>query len=1238
MKNYSRNLVFKKTLEYFGGDELATNVWIDKYSLKDKNGNIYEVTPEDMHRRIARELFRIEDRYPNPVPEQKIFSLLDRFRYIIPQGSPMFGIGNDFALTSLSNCFVIGNNDKSDSYGSIMRTDEEQVQIMKRRGGVGHDISHLRPSGSLANNSVLKGMAGSSLYMERYSNSTREVSQGDRRGALMLSIDVRHPDTDKFIDAKLEQGKVTGANISVKITDKFMEAVNDDRDFVQTFPIDLDINNHTAFSESLLNNEIEYNKLYDLKYKNDNEYDGCYAKRIRARDLWNKIIFNAWKSAEPGVLFWDRVTQESPADSYGKDWKTTSTNPSLRGNTLVLTEKGIFPIKQIAEEFPNIKLLNCNGDWCEAYTRKTGEEKRLYKITFVNGNSVFCTAEHKWPILSRKGELINRLGQVNKKIPQDIKKRDKVFFPLNTSPINNKECSFSEEDGFLLGWWYGDGWETFSKFHNAKQIGFQFGDEDNEFKIGERVLNKVNTFLPKNRQCRLRQDRQTKSQTFNTYNKDFIKYLEKLGQDVKEKGLPKTIWTSNSNFIKGFIDGLFSADGSVYESKTKNSIVLTLTSSRKQLVEDLRKLLAFYGISANINHQTQTLKNRDKVYDVYYLTVSTYWLRRFQECFNLSHNRKQQVINHAPLSTFNRGFTVKSVELTDQYEDVYDATVNDWSHTFFTEVGLTGNCGELPLCEYDSCRLLVLNLYSYVDNPFTEKASFNYNLFKEHVHIAQRFMDDVVDLEIEKVDKIIKKIKNDPEPDYIKHTELQLWEKIRIKAVEGRRTGLGITAEGDMLAALGLRYGTDDATDFSDNLHEILAVESYKESINLARERGCFPIWSKIKERNNPFISRIIDSKYFTAEDMIRYDIHGRRNIANLTIAPTGSVSLMSQTTSGIEPVFLPYYKRRRKTDDPEKSVFRDEVGDMWEEYKVFHHKFVDWFNVNWYKLDYKWFDIDYHPDLESLNDEQLEKVFQKSPYYKSTSADVDYLGKVELQGRVQKWIDHSISVTVNMPEDTDIETVSKVYNLAHSVGCKGMTIYREGSRSGVLLSDKKKEKKEVGIIYNNSPKRLETLNCDIYNITRGKQPFTILVGLLEGKPYEIFALEKLSNSEFSDKIEHGEIKKVKSKTYQLSGLYRDTKYVVDNIVDFMSDDEQKDTRKFSQMLRHGIHPKYIIEQINEYATISSFDKVVAKALSYYLNGEVIKQDKKCPECGSSNLKHETGCVTCLDCNWSKCN
>ena len=554
------------------------------------------------------------------------------------------------------------------------------------------------------------------------------------------------------------------------------------------------------------------------------------------------------------------------------------------------------------------------------------------------------------------------------------------------------------------------------------------------------------------------------------------------------------------------------------------------------------------------------------------------------------------------------------------------------------------NCGEIPMNPYSSCILQCLNLYSYVNDKFTDNAHFNFELFKYHVNIAQRLIDDIVDLEIEKIDQILEKVKSDPESEDTKIREINLWNKIREKIVEGRRTGLGITAEGDMLAALNLRYGSEEAIEFSEEVHRVLAVESYKSSINLARERGCFPIWDWTKENNNPFLCRILDDiELRNYEDYISF---GRRNIANLTIAPTGSVSILTQTTSGIEPCFQIYYKRRRKVNDKSKATFIDELGDMWEEYKVFHHKFVEWFKINvWNDLIHKSdrFALLGNTPLECLNNltkDQLDEFVKESPYYKATSSDVDYIGKVEMQGKIQKWIDHSISVTVNMPENVSEEIVSQVYMKAYEVGCKGITCYREGSRNGVLISDKKEEKQPIeAIIYNDAPKRPKTLKCDIYTMSRNKQSFTIVVGLLGDRPYEIFALEKLGNLEFCDKIQKGELKKVKSRTYQLIGDYKGQRYIVDNIVDHMSNDEQKDTRKYSIQLRHGIHPKYIVEQINEFATITSFDKVIAKVLSNYLGDKKIKGEEVCPNC-EGQLKYESGCVQCLnpECGWSKCS
>jgi ribonucleoside-diphosphate reductase alpha chain len=861
MQTYKLEEVQELTKNYFKGDELATNVWINKYCLKNETGELLERTPDDMHHRLAKEFARIEQNYPNPLSEEEIYGLLKDFEYIVPQGSPMYGIGNNFSITSLSNCFFVGNNNDSDSYGSIMRTDEEQIQLMKRRGGVGHDISHLRPSGAIANNSILTGLAGATLYMERFSNSTREVSQGSRRGALMLSVDVRHPDTDKFIDMKLEQGKVTGANVSIKITDEFMNSLEKDDSFYQCFPIDF-LNDKS--SDIFLHNH-DLNKLIKIGGACP---DSGYLKRIEAKKLWDKIIYNAWKSAEPGILFWDKFKSESPSDCY-------------------------------------------------------------------------------------------------------------------------------------------------------------------------------------------------------------------------------------------------------------------------------------------------------------------------------------------------QGFEIQGVN----------------------------PCSELCLPEYGSCILMALNLYSFVDNPFSSQATFNWDKFREYSRIAQKLMDDLVDLEIEKVDKIIQKIESDKESDDIKRVELNLWKKIKEKSVETRRTGLGITAEGDMIAAMNLRFGTDEATKFAVEVHRVLAVESYKSSIDMASERGAFSIFDKNKEIGHPFLSRIyseLESDELEYGFQAKWLLYGRRNIANLTIAPTGSLSICTQTTSGIEPLFAPFYKRRTKTEDKTKTTFIDEQGDMWQEYFVIHPKFKEWYEVNWKNLDNC---SEYYVPLEGYNEEGLQKFFEQSPYYKATANDIDWKASVRMQGEIQKWVDHSISKTVNLPETATIEEVDQLYREAYRAGCKGVTVYREGSREGVLISSKDK-KKEEGFEYKNAFKRLQTLECDIYHKTAMKQNWMVMVGKVEGRPYEIFVIKDVDNHIFPSKIEKGKITKVKSRMYRLEGYLSQKLYTIDNIVDLMSEDEKMDTRKYSSMLRHGMAPRFIIDQIEEYATIVSFDKVVQRVLKNYVGEEKTKGDL-CPECGSTLIMTE-GCKKCL-CGYAKC-
>jgi ribonucleoside-diphosphate reductase alpha chain len=836
-KIYNQEEAIQASLKYFKGDDLAARVWVNKYALKDSFGNIFELTPDDMHHRLAKEIARVEKRYPNPLTEEEIYDVLKDFRYIVPQGGPMTGIGNDYQVASLSNCFVVGNDGDSDSYGGIMKIDQEQVQLMKRRGGVGHDLSHIRPKGSPVKNSALTS-TGIVPFMERYSNSTREVAQDGRRGALMLSVSIKHPDSENFIDAKLEQGKVTGANVSVKLADDFMRSVESGKPYVQQYPIDA------------------------KKPK--------YTKEISAGNLWSKIVKNAWKSAEPGILFWDTIINESIPDCYADlGYRTVSTNP----------------------------------------------------------------------------------------------------------------------------------------------------------------------------------------------------------------------------------------------------------------------------------------------------------------------------------------------------------------------------CGEIPLCPYDSCRLLAINLYSYVENPFTKDAKFNFDLFKEHVHYAQRIMDDIIDLELEKIDAILKKVEEDPEEDLIKYTERNLWENIKKKAKEGRRTGIGITAEGDMLAALGLRYGSEIAIDFSEEIHKTTAIEAYRSSVHLAKDRGPFAIYNTEREINNPMINRIKEADPGLYEKMEKY---GRRNIALLTIAPTGTTSLMTQTTSGIEPVFMPVYRRRRKVNPGDKDVridFVDEVGDNWEEYTVFHHKFKTWMEANG------------HETNREYSQEDLNELVKTSPYYKATSNDVDWLAKVRMQGRIQKWVDHSISVTINLPADVKEELVGQLYFEAWKSGCKGVTVYRDGSRSGVLISNDDKDKKKSSGFPTNRPEKLE---ADVVRFQNNKDKWIAFVGLLGGKPYEIFT--GLSDDEdgilLPRSITKGLI--IKSREDEENSRYdfqytnsRGYKTTIEGLSHKFNPVYWNYAKLISGTLRHGMPIHKVVDLVTslqlDNETINSWKAGVARALKKYIPDGTLAEDAKCGECGSDEVIYQEGCLTCISCGSSKC-
>ena len=838
-KTYSYEEAFNASLNYFGGDELAARVWVSKYALKDSFGNIYEQTPDDMHNRIASEISRIEQRYAAPMSKEEVFDLLRNFKYIVPQGSPMSGIGNEHQVGSLSNCFVIGLDGNPDSYGGIIKIDEEQVQLMKRRGGVGHDLSHIRPKGSPVKNSALTS-TGLVPFMERFSNSTREVAQDGRRGALMLSVSIKHPDSESFIDAKMAEGKVTGANVSVRIDDDFMKAAIEGTEYTQQYPVVSD--------------------------------NPCVTKNINASELWAKIIHNAWKSAEPGVLFWDTITRESVPDCYADlGFRTISTNP----------------------------------------------------------------------------------------------------------------------------------------------------------------------------------------------------------------------------------------------------------------------------------------------------------------------------------------------------------------------------CGEIPLCPYDSCRLLAINLYSYVKDPFTPNASFDFELFKTHVGKAQRIMDDIIDLEMEKIDKILSKVDSDPETEEVKNTERNLWNKIKTKTLKGRRTGVGTTAEGDMLAALGLRYGTAEATDFSELVHKTLAVAAYGSSVELAKERGAFEIFDAEREKNNPFINRLREASPELYEKMVNY---GRRNIACLTIAPTGTTSLMTQTTSGIEPVFLPIYKRRRKVNPNDTDCrvdFVDESGDAFEEYIVYHPKFLTWMKIN--NIQVK----------ANYTQEELEDLIAQSPYNKATSNDVDWLEKVKMQGRVQKWVDHSISVTINLPADVSEELVNKLYVEAWKSGCKGCTVYREGSRAGVLVSLEKKQTTPEEIKPHVAKRPIE-LDADVVRFQNNKEKWIAFVGLIDGNPYEIFTgLADDEDGIFCPKsVTRGKIIKAidenGNKRYDFQFINkRGYKTTIEGLSDKFNPEYWNYAKLISGVLRYGMPIDQVLKLIGslelDSQSINTWKMGVERALKKYMPNGTKLNGQTCPNCGQETLIYQEGCLICTACGTSKC-
>lgn len=1147
----NREEVLNESLSYFNGDDLASQVWVDKYCLRDKNGNLLELSPIDMHKRLSSEFLRIESKYKNPLSEKEIFRLLDGFKYLIPGGSPMAGIGNNHLISSLSNCFVIHNN--YDHYGAIFVTDEEQVQLMKRRGGVGHDLSMLRPAGASTSNSATSA-TGVVPFMKRYSNSTGEVAQVGRRGALMLSLSINHPDAENFIKAKQDRVNVVYANVSLRVTDAFMRAVVEDDDFYQTFPINLSSEQISKEFGELTLEETPYDELIGGKTRN------TFLKRVKARKLWKMITEGAWAHAEPGVLFWDRIINESPAKGYGEYWREKSTNPCLHGDTIIAVADGRNGVKikdlvgtrfPVYSARPNKSNGNRGGGWkCEIKSATAIESgvKPVVKVNLSNGSSFIVTEDH----LLAKPDLTY------------IKAKDSVGSELGkfysfSNKNNNKSYRVinSFKNGYLSGYsrQYRMIWEFLYGKYDGKNFDIDHIDSDS--------------------------------------TNDLISNLRLIGKDEHKEATDR-----------------FGLNNPI--QKLVGTRLHKLMNKRKNILANAKK----YDL------QEEELVVKPEEFDLKYS----------KEIEDLKEKKNINV-------DFSGKIFVESVEELNISVPVYDLIVQD-NHNFYiitktdddkflnSSGVLVHNCGELPLPEHDSCRLMALNLYSYVVNPFQPDSYFDFEKFKVDVRNSQRLMDDLVDLEIEKVELILLKIKNDIEPDYYKRVEFNLWNKILGKACNGRRTGLGVTAEGDMLAALGITYGSDESIEFTEKVHKILAIESYISSIILASERGCFKEWKLDNDSHSQFLQRLIPELPKQYRKM--YQFTGRRNIGNLTIAPTGSVSILTQTTSGIEPAFLIYYKRRRKIS-PDATVYdyKDEVGDKWLEYNVFHHKFIEWFDKNWYKLSAKWFDFDYKPELEALSDDQVQQIILKSPYNNSTSNDVNWLSKVKMQGAIQKWVDHSISVTVNIPKETPIEVVDKIYQTAWESGCKGCTIYRDGSRSGVLV-----KKESSNFEYQDGVKRPKVLPCTIHRLTALRQKWVVLVGLNNDKPFEIFALRDIDNQTFPEKITEGLIKKERKRVYSLTGIQSGKEYYIEDISKYMPEDESVDTRKYSLMLRSRVHPKHIVEQIDKYATITSFDRAISRVLKLYLNGYSSKD--KCEKCGST-LEFVEGCLVCKGCGFSKC-
>lgn len=1183
--SYKEEEVREATLQYFAGDELATNVWMTKYALKNKQDEFEERSPGDMHDRLAKEFARIEQKYPNPLSYEEIRPLFDQFKYIVPQGSPMFGIGNNHTIQSLGNCFVV--QAPYDSYGGILKSDQELAQLMKRRAGVGLDISTIRPQGRPTSNAA-RTTDGIGVFMERFSNTCREVAQNGRRGALMLTLSVHHPEIETFINIKRDLTKVTGANISIRLSDEFMKAVQEGEEYELRWPVDS--------KEPEISNKVDAGKI------------------------WEQIIDSAWASAEPGLLFWDKVKNYSPSHCYGeKDGRflNVSTNPCLTEDTWILTAHGERQIKDlVGRQFEAIVdgksyLSTEQGFW------KTGN-KDVLLVETKEGYKVKSTSNHKF---------LTTNGWVE---AEDLKSGDSLVLSKNNcQPWNGGEGTF--EEGWLIGELVGDG--CYNKNSYGAQLSF-WGDSREE------MYHRAVSYI-QNLSFNSRSDFGTRDCTKNpvVVNSSALTKLAERYVADQTKELKDEVFKESYDFIRGFIRGLFDADGSV-QGNLKKGVSVRLAQSNLQLLEQVQRMLINLGINSRIyanrrDEGERLLPDGCGGQKEYYcqadheLVVSKENIETFYHLIGFGESTKfkrlQTIIDSRSRNPYKDKFvaTVANIQPIGRY-DVFDCTIPT-IHRFSANGVIVHNCGEIPMGQ-DSCRLMLLNLASYVDNAFLDNASFDYELFFAHASIAQRLMDDLIDLELEKIDKIIHKIESDPEPEEVKRSEMELWKSMKETCEMGRRTGLGITGLGDALAMLGITYGSDKSIEVTDKIYMNLASAAYLSSINLASERGSFPLYDP--EIRDEFTEHLFeaDSEYSHLLKA-QHGKHGRRNIACLTTAPAGSVSILTQTTSGCEPAYMLGYKRRRKVTHDEEFDFVDDLGDKWKEFMVYHHNYK------------KWMETVSVGEGETMSEEKLVSM---SPYCGATANEVDWVASVRLQAAAQKWVDHAISKTCNLPNSATRELVSDVYMEAWKSGCKGFTVYRDGSRSGVLVSNDTTEDTDV-FPDNSAPVRPDELPCEIHHSTIKGEKWTIFVGLLDGKPYEVFG-GKADKIELPRKYSEGRVRKHPRKTknsiYDLT-IGDDEPLVIKNVVEqFDNPNYGTHTRLVSLALRHGASVEYVVSQLqkDKYSDMFGFSRVLARVLKKYVpDGTTPTGEKVCSSCETESLIYQDGCVQCANCGWSKC-